>query len=68
MTDKIDEIVDRTIKHTRELLAADAIEWSVARVGLERIGDGLAAEAPDHPALVRLRDFVVEQDRSRRKQ
>jgi hypothetical protein len=66
VTDKIETIVDRTIEHTGELLRADEIDWAVARAGLEKICDSLAAEAPDHPALARLRDFIAEQQRLRR--
>ena len=63
MNDKIHAIVDRTIEYTRELLETSQIDWAVARVGLDRIHDSLACESPGHPALDRLRDFIVEQDR-----
>jgi len=67
VADRIDAIVDRTIEHTRELLDANEIDWAIARIALERISDGLAADAPDHPALDRLRDFIAEQERLRRR-
>jgi hypothetical protein len=66
MTDKIEAIVDRTIAHTRELLEMNQIGWNVARPGLARISDALAIEAPGHPALERLENFIAEQDRIRR--
>jgi hypothetical protein len=61
--EKIYAIVDRTIEYTRELLETSQIDWAVARAGLDRIHDSLACESPGHPALDRLRDFIVEQDR-----
>jgi len=66
VTDKIEAIVDRTIAYTRELLETDQIEWTIARSGLVRINDALADEAPGHPALERLENFIAEQDRIRR--
>lgn len=63
MTDKIDAIVDTTILHTREQLESSRIDWAVARVGLEKICDGLAIEAPGHPALDRLWTFIADQER-----
>ena len=68
MTDKINAIVDRTIEHTRELLETNQIDWATARAGLDRIYDSLASEAPGHPALDRLQDFIAEQDRIYRPQ
>ena len=65
VTDRIDSIADRAIAHTRALLKSDETEWSVARRGLRRIYLDLAAEAPGHPALDRLRAFIAEQDRVR---
>ena len=66
MTEKIDAIVDRTIAHTREQLESSRVEWSDARVGIERIHDSLAVDAAGHPALDRLQDFIADQDRLRR--
>jgi len=68
VTDIIDAIVDRTIAHTRQLLKSDEIDWPTAHAGLEKVHDGLAVDAPDHPALFGLRDFIAEQDRLRRRQ
>ena len=68
MTDKTDAIVDRTIEYTRELLETSQIDWSTARAGLDRIHDSLAGEAPDHPALDRLQNFIAEQQRIYRSQ
>ncbi len=67
MTTDVDAIVDRTIEHTRELLESNEIEWAIARAGLERIGDRLAVDAPNNPALARLSDFIAEQERLRRR-
>jgi hypothetical protein len=66
VADKIDLIVDETIAHTREQLEWSRVDWPVARLGLEKIHDALAIDAPGHPALNRLRDFIDEQDRIRR--
>ena len=66
MTDKIDAIVDKAIAHTHEQLESSRVEWTVARVGLDKIHDALVLDAPVHPALDRLRDFIAEQDRLRR--
>ncbi len=63
MTDKVEEIVNRSIEHTLTILAALPDIWPAARAGLERILDDLAANEPDHPALRRLREFIVAQDR-----
>jgi hypothetical protein len=68
VNDKICAIVDRTIGYTRELLETSQIDWATARVGLDRIHDSLAGEAPGHPALDRLQDFIAEQDRIYRPQ
>lgn len=66
MTDTINAIVDQAIAHSRALLESSQVEWATARVGLEQIRDALAVEAPGHPALDRLCDFIAEQDRVRR--
>jgi hypothetical protein len=63
VNDKIYAIVDRTIEYTRELLETSQIDWATARAGLDRIHDSLAGEAPGHPTLDRLQDFIAEQDR-----
>ena len=68
MTDEIGMIVDQAIMHTRQLLDSSAVEWEVARVGLMKIRDTLAGDAPGHPALDRLRNFIAKQDRLRRGQ
>jgi hypothetical protein len=68
VTDEIGAIVDQAIMHTRRLLESSTVEWEVARVGLMKIRDTLADDAPGDPALDRLRDFIAEQDRLRRNQ
>jgi hypothetical protein len=62
VTDRIEDIVERTIAHTRGLLATMPEIWPVARVGVQKIRDDLALDAPDHPALPRLQAFVAEID------
>ena len=62
MTDRIEDIVERTIAHTRTLLATMPEIWPVARVGVQKIHDDLALETPDHPALQRLQAFIAEMD------
>lgn len=66
MTDKVEEIVERAIEHTRPYLDASPDRWRAARQGLQRIYDDLARHAPDHPALSRLRAFVAQRDRQAR--
>jgi hypothetical protein len=66
MSDRIEEIVERTIAHTRRLLQASPDRWDAARRGLETICGDLAKAAPHNPALARLRAFVGEEDAARR--
>lgn len=58
--DKIDQIVERAIAYTEEILARAPHFLDVAREGLERMRANLATGAPDHPALVRLQDYLRE--------
>jgi hypothetical protein len=62
VSDRVEEIVDRTIAHTLTVLAALPDIWPVARIGVQKIHDDLAVGAPDHPALERLRAFIAETD------
>jgi hypothetical protein len=62
VTDRIEDIIERTIAHTRGLLATMPEIWPVARVGMQKIHDDLALGAPDHPALLRLQAFIAEMD------
>ena len=59
MPDRIDEIVEQAIAYTAPLVEASPERWSAARQGLRRIHADLLREAPDHPALSRLRAFVA---------
>jgi hypothetical protein len=63
MADKIEGIVEQAIGYTRPLLEASPDRWSAARQGLRRIHEELVREAPDHPALSRLRSFVAVWER-----
>jgi hypothetical protein len=62
VTDRIEDIVERTIAHTRTLLATMPEIWPVARVGVQKILDDLALDAPDHLALQRLQAFIAAID------
>jgi hypothetical protein len=68
VTDEIGVIVDQAIMHTCQLLTSSAVAWEVARIGLMKVHDTLAGDAPGHPALERLRNFIAKQDRLRRGQ
>ena len=58
--DTIDQIVDRAIAYTRQVLEKAPRHWDVARDGLERMRQNLAEGAPDHPALERLEMYIAE--------
>ncbi|MBV8474381.1 MAG: hypothetical protein JO107_14745 [Hyphomicrobiales bacterium] len=64
MSDRINEIVERAIEYTGPLLEASPARWSAARRGLKKIHADLNREAPDHPALSRLRAFIARWERS----
>lgn len=66
MCGDVEAIVERAIAHTQALVSMSRARWDVARQALEKIYDDLARVAPGHPALDRLRDFIAEQDQSRR--
>ncbi len=66
MADRIEEIVNRAIKHTLTILDSSRGGWSAARKGLIKIHDDLAFGAPGHPALARLKAFIAAQDEARR--
>jgi hypothetical protein len=66
MADIIEEIVDRAIEHTRTILAAAPYDWRIAQKGLQIIHDDLGRRAPEHPALVRLKAFIANEDETRR--
>ena len=56
--DKIDKIVDRAIAYTESVIATSPERYRAARLGLERILDRLTRNAPGHPALERLRNYL----------
>jgi len=63
MSDIIEQIVERTIAHTLTIVTTSQQTWSVARSGIEKIHDDLARRCPGHPALERLKTFLVDRDR-----
>jgi hypothetical protein len=56
--DKIDQIIEQAIAYTLTVLRAAPTHRGAARAGLERLRNNLALDAPDHPALERLRSFL----------
>jgi len=65
MDKEVEEIVDRTIRHTRAILAIAPGRWDHARSGVLKIRDSLAEIAPGDPALERLTAFVLAEERWR---
>ena len=61
--DKIDEIVDKAIQYTEDILARAPRHYSVAREGLERMRDNLKIGAEDHEALRKLENYLDELSR-----
>ncbi len=64
MSDRIEEIVEQVIEYTAPLLEASPGRWSAARRGMKKIHADLLREAPDHPALPRLRAYIALWERS----
>lgn len=62
-TDKIQDIIDRAIAYTEDILARAPRHYGVAREGLERMLQNLRHGAEDHPALQRLEDYLDELQR-----
>jgi hypothetical protein len=60
----VDEIVRRSMRHTRLMLKQGSYNWPVARLALRKILADLEASAPDHPSLQRLRRFIARNDRA----
>jgi hypothetical protein len=60
----IDEVVRRSIRHTRLMLRQGSHNWPVARLALRKILADLEAKAPDDPSLRRLRSFIASTDRA----
>jgi hypothetical protein len=58
--DGIDDIVDRAIQYTEEILEQAPRHYEVAREGLTRMRDNLTIGAEDHPALGRLDEYIGE--------
>ncbi len=57
--DRIWQIVERAIDFTDLVLKAAPHHGAAARRGLEQLRDNLAQNAPDHPALNRLRNYIA---------
>ena len=56
--DKIDEIVDKAIQYTEDILGQAPRHYEVAREGLELMRDNLKIGAGDHEALRKLEDYL----------
>jgi hypothetical protein len=65
MDKNVEAIVERTIRHTRAILAISPERWDHARSGMLKIRESLAKRAPGHPALDRLIAFVLAEERWR---
>lgn len=62
-SDKIQEIVDRAIIYTEDILRRAPNHLGVAREGLERMRQNLRLGAEDHPSLERLEDYIKKLER-----
>lgn len=58
--DGIEQIVEQAIAYTVTVLQTAPEHLDAARAGLERLRNNLLLSVPDHPALERLRLFLVE--------
>jgi hypothetical protein len=58
--DRIDEIVDKAIQYTEDILGQAPHHYAVARKGLEQMRDNLRIGAEDHAALRKLEDYLNE--------
>jgi hypothetical protein len=56
--DNLNDIVDRAIAYTNELLQRMPTYRAAAAKGLRRLRRSLAGRAPGHPALARLDAFL----------
>ena len=63
--DKIEEIVDRAIAYTEDILQKAPQHYQVALNGLERMLQNLMLGAADHPALRKLEDYIKLLERRR---
>jgi len=61
MSERIDEIVETTIRYSGEILKEDPTRWPVARRGIKTMIANLAEGAPDHPALAKLQAFCEQE-------
>jgi hypothetical protein len=60
----IDQVVRRSIRHTRLMLRQGSHNWPVARLALRKILADLETSVPDDPSLPRLRAFIASTDRA----
>lgn len=58
--DGIEQIVEQAIAYTVTVLQTAPEHLDAACAGLERLRNNLLLSVPDHPALERLRLFLVE--------
>jgi hypothetical protein len=58
--DGIEQIVEQAIAYTVTVLQTAPEHLDAAYAGLERLRNNLLLSVPDHPALERLRLFLVE--------
>jgi hypothetical protein len=61
--DKIEEIVDKAIQYTEDILQRAPQHYPVAREGLEQMRDNLKIGAGDHEALRKLEKYLNELER-----
>ncbi len=59
MSAPISEIVDRVIRHAREMSTTVGYDWATAREALRRVLADLEARDPCDPSLDRLRAFIA---------
>ena len=58
--DEIDNIVNKAIQYTEEILTLAPCQYAIARDGLERMRDTLKTGAEEHEALRRLEKYLDE--------
>ena len=61
MTERIEEIVETTIRYSVEILKEDPTRWPVARRGIKTMIANLSEGAPRHPSLSKLQAFCEQE-------
>ena len=59
-TDRINEIIDRAVNYTEDILTRAPRHLRVARQELERMRHNLELDIGDHPALHKLTAYIEE--------